>query len=326
MAIAATCNQSMAAIEPVGALDGRFLYWWLNSNYLTLRSMGGGDLRDGLNLVHIASIPVPMPEVVEQRQIADYLDVQTAKIDTLIGKQERLIETLAERRQAVIGHAVTKGVDANAPTKDSGIEWIGEVPAHWEVRSLRHLVRDINVKNEGLRSLNYLSLMANIGVLLYADKGDVGNKAPEDLTKCKLVARGDFVINSMNYGIGSYGISPYDGICSPVYIVLRASGSAEVRFVGRVLEARTFQRLAQSYGNGILEHRRAISWDVLKNLRVPVPPAPEQLAVAIAVDHETSQIDALAAKSREMIDVLKERRQALISAAVTGKIDVRGPT
>ena len=105
--------------------------------------------------------------------------------------------------------------------KDSGVEWLGQVPEHWEMRPCRAIVQERTAKNEGAACQDYLSLMANVGIIPYAEKGDIGNKKPEDLSKCKLVTRGDFVINSMNYGIGSYGLSEYDGVCSPVYIVLK---------------------------------------------------------------------------------------------------------
>ncbi|MFY8043776.1 MAG: hypothetical protein ACOVOD_12715, partial [Rhodoferax sp.] len=110
-------------------------------------------------------------------------------------------------------------------------------------------------------------MMANVGIIPYEEKGDVGNKKPEDLGKCKLVEKGDLVINSMNYGIGSYGLSSLAGVCSPVYIVLRPRlDRIRDRFAFRVFENRAFQTHAQSFGNGILEHRAAINWDILKGI------------------------------------------------------------
>jgi len=210
--------------------------------------------------------------------------------------------------------------------KNSVVEWLGEVPAHWEVTNCRSLVEEQTAKNEGAKDQNYLSLMANVGVLPYEEKGDVGNKKPEDLTKCKLVSKGDFVINSMNYGIGSYGVSPYDGVCSPVYIVLRPRlDRIEPRFAFRLFENRAFQTHAQSFGNGILEHRAAISWDILKGIGVPVPPRAEQAAILRFLDRETAKIDALIAEQEKLIALLKEKRQALISNAVTQGLDPNAP-
>jgi type I restriction enzyme, S subunit len=140
--------------------------------------------------------------------------------------------------------------------KDSGEEWLGEVPEHWSVLPCRAFMTEQDTRNIGAVNENYLSLMANVGVIPYEEKGDIGNKKPEDLSKCKLVSKGDLVINSMNYRIGSYGLSELDGICSPVYIVLRPRPEIiERRYSFRVFENRTFQTYAQSFGNGILEHR-----------------------------------------------------------------------
>ena len=99
--------------------------------------------------------------------------------------------------------------------KPSGVEWLGDVPEQWAVIPCRSIVHERTAKNDGAECQDYLSLMANVGIIPYAEKGDIGNKKPDDLSKCKIVTRGDFVINSMNYGIGSYGISDYDGVCSP---------------------------------------------------------------------------------------------------------------
>ena len=183
-------------------------------------------------------------------------------------------------------------------------------------------MREIDQRNEGAKNQNYLSLMANIGVIPYAEKGDVGNKKPEDLTKCKLVEPDDFVINSMNYQIGSYGVSMYAGVCSPVYIVLRhRSEFVNLRFALRIFQTSQFQRYAQSFGNGILDHRRSISWNTLKNLTVPLPSLDEQQQIADFLDRETAKIDALIAKQEQLIATLREDRTATITHAVTKGLD-----
>ena len=132
----------MGAIVPHEGINSRYLYWWLSSNYQNIRNMAGGDLRDGLNLELLGNIGCPMPREEEKTAIAAFLDHETAKIDALIEKQQRLIELLKEKRQAVISHAVTKGLNPNAPMKDSGVEWLGEVPAHWAVAKFKYLVVD----------------------------------------------------------------------------------------------------------------------------------------------------------------------------------------
>jgi restriction endonuclease S subunit len=268
-------------------------------------------------------IAVPVPPLAEQQAIAGFLDREIAQIDKLIAKQEQLITTLDERRQAVISRAVTRGIIEGLPLHYSGVEWLGEIPTAWECIPVRSLMRFNSEKNTGYKSNNYLSLMANVGVILYEDKGAVGNKSPEDLEKCKIVRTGDFVLNSMNFGIGSFGVSPYDGVCSTVYVVMTpASKACSPSFLKHIFSMKPFQKHAQSLGDGILEHRAAIGWHDLKNLGFPVPPLEEQQAIADFLDRETAQIDELNAQAKRMTELFKERRQALISAAVTGKLEV----
>ncbi len=139
MAIDATCNQSVAAIVPSG-IEARYLYYWLEANYRNIRGLASDDLRDGLNLELLGSIGCPLPSSEEQVSIVAVLDRESAKLDKLIAKQERLIELLQEKRQAVISHAVTEGLDPEVPMKDSGAKWLGQVPAHWEVGKIKHHV------------------------------------------------------------------------------------------------------------------------------------------------------------------------------------------
>ena len=168
--------------------------------------------------------------------------------------------------------------------------------------------------------------LTNVGVIRYEDKGDVGNKKPEDLSKCKIVKKGNLVINSMNYAIGSYGMSDYDGVCSPVYIVLNSYQNViEPRFALRVFENKPFQKYLATFGNGILEHRSAIGWDDIKGAYIPLPSKKEQVSILQFLDHETAKIDTLIDKQQQLIQLLKEKRQAVISHAVTKGLNPNAP-
>jgi type I restriction enzyme S subunit len=206
--------------------------------------------------------------------------------------------------------------------KFSGIEWIGDIPKNWNFVSCRLIVSERNERNEGMKNNNYLSLMANIGVIPYEEKGNIGNKKPENLEKCKIVYKGDFIINSMNYYIGSYGISKYDGICSPVYIVLYANTKViELRFAFRIFENPNLQGISQSFGNGILEHRRAINWDIFKNIKIPIPSLEEQRDILNFLDKKINKIDALISDKEKLIELFKEQRRSIISETVTKGLD-----
>lgn len=203
---------------------------------------------------------------------------------------------------------------------------MGTVPEGWSIIPCRAVVEDIAEKNVGAADQNYLSVMANVGVIKYEDKGDIGNKKPDDLSKCKIVKAGNLVINSMNYAIGSYGMSPYNGVCSPVYIVLGVNEEAvESRFALRIFENTPFQKYLATFGNGILEHRAAIDWDDIKRAHIAVPSKYEQRAILNFLDHETAKIDALIEKQQRLIELLKEKRQAVISHAVTKGLNPNAP-
>ena len=204
-----------------------------------------------------------------------------------------------------------------AEYKDSGVDWLGEVPLDWTTAPIRSLFIESRKKNHKLEDSNYLSLMAGVGVIPYAEKGDVGNKMPEDLSNCKIVTPNDFVLNSMNFGIGSFGRSKYQGVCSSVYVILKGLDITQLSYFERVFQQPLFQKFSQSLGNGILAHRCAIGWDELKNERFPVPPSHEVFAIAAFLDDKVSKIDELVKIKRRQIELLTERKQILIQNAVT---------
>lgn len=215
------------------------------------------------------------------------------------------------------------GASAYPSYKDSGNEWLGDIPAHWDVKRGAAILVEKRKKNDPLVSENYLSLMANRGIIPYAEKGDIGNKKPDDLTKCKLVARGDFVINSMNYSIGSYGVSKYDGICSSVYVVMSHNPQVVApEYVDLILSNPSYQKYAQSFGTGILDHRRAIGWDEIKKIPVAIPPIREQVEIAGYVRERTSRIDSLIEKKSRFIELLKEKRSAFITSATSRGLNI----
>jgi type I restriction enzyme, S subunit len=205
------------------------------------------------------------------------------------------------------------------------ITWCPEIPSHWNTAPLRMLFDESRRKNRDRKVQDYLSLMAGVGVIPYAEKGDVGNKMPEDLANCKIVAPDDFVLNSMNFGIGSFGRSKFYGVCSSVYVILKARDVSQLSFFERVFQHPQFQRFSQSLGNGILAHRCAIGWDELKNAHFPVPPADEIAAIAAFLDDKCAKIDEAVKIKEDQIALLRERRQILIERAVTRGLNPVAP-
>lgn len=289
-------------------------------------------LRLTWNKVRYCKIDVPAPDLAEA--LAAFLDRETGRIDGLIEKKTRFIELLKEKRAAVITHAVTKGFDPDAPTKHSGEAWIGEIPVHWEVKPLRAFFNFRNEKNDPVKTENILSLSIAHGVTPYTEEGRGGNKSKDDLTAYKIAHEGDIVLNSMNVIVGAVGRSKYYGAISPVYYALYPKNDdVYVPFFEKIFMNSGFQKGLLRFGKGILMKisgtgqmntiRMKISQDDLRTVRFPVPPHEEQVEIARQIEHEVSRIDGLIAKTEHSIDLLREKRSALITAAVTGKIDVR---
>ena len=315
--------------------DGRF------ANYALLAAQASGHFETLINTATIphltaeklADVQVAWPEGEVQRQIADYLDVQTGKIDALTGKQERLIETLAERRQAVISHAVTKGLNPNVPMKESGVEWLGVIPSNWVALSLNRLI-----SNPLKYGANEAAVHDNPEWPRYIRITDFGTDGalreetfrslPPELAREYSLKGGDILLARSGATAGKSFLVPNDisASCFAGYLIRVSLNRARSRprFISYFLSSSPFAEwrslvVIQATIENISAERYA-------RMPVPVPSVEEQDDIVEYLDRETAQIDALSAKAREMIDVLKERRQALISAAVTGKIDVRGLT
>lgn len=196
-------------------------------------------------------------------------------------------------------------------------EWIGELPSGWDTVSLRDVLIERKELNKFRQETNILSVTNDRGVINYRDKGNVGNKASDDIERYKRVYRGDIVANSMNVIIGSVGISPEDGVLSPVYIVMKPADDVDTRFYDYIFKAKGFQAQLKRIGYGILDHRMRIPWDNLKIQQLPKPDYKTQQKIADFLDTETAQIDNLIAKQERLLELLEEKRRATITHAVT---------
>lgn len=288
----------------------RFAYYWATT--LPFKAWATDTALPSMSSTAIKAAPIALPSVPEQRAIADYLDRETAQIDEFIAKNEELITLLTERRAAAV-ETVVMGLSATANDHSSEL---------WRRLPIRAVATESRERNDGLGLESYLSLVAGRGVMPYAEKGDIGNKAPAEFDNCKVVRAGDVVINSMNYGIGSYGLSRFDGICSPVYVIVRPNTEIRGQLLEALLGVRAVRERVQSMGNGILAHRSAIGWAELKNFTIPVPPRAEQDRVVEGIKSLDDRFADHVVLARSSISLARERRAALISAAVTGKIDV----
>lgn len=269
----------------------------------------------------VRNFATAVPSYSEQILLTAFLDRETQTIDEMVDKQRRLIDLLKEKRRTAISHIVTKGLNPNTPMKPSGLDWIGDVPEHWELARLRFLFNQ--EKRQGHSSKAILSVYRDYGVLLKESREDNTNKTPEDVSSYQLVCPGDLVINKMKAWQGSLGISDFDGITSPDYIVYAPFHRECSEFLHLLLRSQTMVTIYRSISNGIRPSQWRLEPDLFLNLPVFLPPVAEQRKLVDFIVEQTLRFDELIIEAERVIELLRERRAALISAAVTGKIDVR---
>lgn len=294
-------------------------------------SMGGG-LRQSMKYDDMKWLQIVCPSFEEQTQIARFLDYETAKIDALIREQERLIQLLQEKRKAVISHAVTKGLDPDVPMKDSGVEWLGEVPEHWEVKPLRYLgecQNGINISGDAFGS--GFPFIGYGHVYRY----DVLPSVTNELVKSsKLdrqrysVQRGDVFFTRTSETVDEIGFSAtcFQNVDSAVFAGFLIRFRPSVPELTPEFSRYYFsnQRLREFFNKEMnLVTRASLSQDLLKRMEVSLPPLQEQLSISNHLDQVTERVDSLVSEARSSIVLLVERRSVLISSAVTGKIDLR---
>lgn len=273
-----------------------------------------------INASDLVDIPVHHLNAEAQQAIADYLDRETARIDALIAAKERLLGLLAEKRQALITRAVTRGLDPNARLRDSGIPWLGPIPAHWEKRRIAWLFRERDLRGEP--NLPLLEVSINAGVVLREFSDDKIESTAADFNTYKVARRGDVVFNKMRMWQGAVGVAPEDGLVSPDYVVAAPNGKLLSEYAGPLFRTPVFSAECGRWSHGIVWDRLRLYWDEFRDISVPVPPPSEQRAIVAHIAQGTRKLDDFAAATNRTISLLKERRAALIAAAVTGQIPI----
>ena len=302
-------------------------YLFKDASYISALQSVTTGIREGRTITYeqFGSLSMPVAPVAEQTQIARFLDHETARIDALIEEQQRLIELLKEKRQAVISHAVTKGLDPTVPMKDSGVEWLGEVPAHWDVLRIGAVYSE--TADKGLTELPVLRVSIHYGVSdkeLSEEEADRKITRIDDREKYKRVRPGDLVYNMMRAWQGGFGAVLVDGLVSPAYVVARPKNGDISRYVEQLLRTSCAIEEMRKNSYGITDFRLRLYWDQFKNIFISIPPEVERQQIMERIDSLINESEALKSEADRLIVILQERRSALISAAVTGKIDVRG--
>ncbi|MCM3778808.1 restriction endonuclease subunit S [Microbacterium hydrocarbonoxydans] len=308
-------SAAYTVLEPAAeAVPEFFRYVFKSSLYVQALQTTTDQLRDGQSIryAQVSLLPLPVPTNSTQRAIAAFLDRETAEIDAFIADQEELIALLTERRAATITRAVTKGLDRLAPMKDSGVAWLGEVPEHWNLPRVAHVARCSSGSSIDLQSVE-AARTVDAPHPVYGGNGIVGYFSRWNISE------GQIVVGRVGALCGNVHSTSERAWVSDNALRLRVSPQKVDRdFLSHVLTARDLNQLADKTAQPL------ITGSLVLRQRIPAPPMAEQAAIASHLDHETAKIDATITDAREAIALSKERRAALISAAVTGKIDVRG--
>ncbi len=313
----ACLNSGIFVTRPLNdRYTSKYLYWVLSSRVFTgfIDYMSAGSTIQHLYQYVFGTFVFPAPSLDEQNAVTAFLDRETARIDAMVAKKERLVELLQEKRTALITHAVTKGLDPAVPMKDSAVEWLDKIPAHWEVKRIKYITEcldgqriPLNAEQRGVMQGDYPYWGAN-GIVDYLDKwlfdeelvllGEDGAPFFERFKDVAFYVNGKLWVNNHAH-------------------VLRAVHGMLPQFLSYCLNMVDYRAFIDG------TTRDKLTQSDMSNILVQFPPLSEQRAVTNFISRETAKFDALIAKIREGIEKLKEYRTALISAAVTGKIDVR---
>jgi len=287
---------------------------------MNLNQFSQSAAQPGLAADLISNLQISVPPFEYQVAIADYLDRETTRIDALVAAKERVLELLTEKRRALIARAVTRGINPNVRLSNSGVAWLGEIPAHWSIEKARWLFTERDHRSdsgeEELLTVSHLT-----GVTLRSEK-DVSMFEAETTEGYKVCEPGDLVINTLWAWMGAMGTSPVRGIVSPAYNVYQPGLRLQASYVDALVRIPVFAEEVTRFSKGIWSSRLRLYPEGFFQVTLPVPPLEEQHRIVRHIADETSKIRKLTAATDRTISLLKERRAALIAAAVTGQIDI----
>ena len=317
------CGYHLALLRPFKQkMNGAFLFRCLQAGpvRVQLELAANGITRFGIPKSEIGALRLPVPPLAQQLAIADFLDRETAQLDALVAAKERVFALLAEKRRALVTNAVTRGLDPDAPLRDSGIPWLGEIPAHWTTERARWLFEERDERsdtgNEELLTVSHLT-----GVTPRSEK-DVNMFEAATTEGYKLCVAGDLVVNTLWAWMGAMGVAPVDGIVSPAYNVYIPGNRLDSGYVDALVRLPIFAQEVTRHSKGVWSSRLRLYPEGLFSVAFPVPPLDEQRAIVACVASSSGQLNELRNATEKSIALLKERRASVTAAAVTGQIDV----
>ena len=313
-------------LRPHQQINGKFFHYLFRTplclSEFKKNSRGIMDMRLRLYFEELGNIYIPFPSYPEQQKIAQFLDDKTAKIDQAVDLAEKQIALLKEHKQILIQNAVTQGLNPDVSLKDSGVEWIGQVPEHWEVSSLGKMLLPVSEKNKP--NLPLLSITRELGVIErdVEDQESNHNFIPDDLSNYKVLKEGQFGMNKMKAWQGSYGVSRFTGIVSPAYYIFDFIKSVNSRFFHWAIRSKIYISFFGSASDGVRIGQWDLSKSRMKSIPFIIPSYTEQVQIADYLDQQAVKIDQAIALKTAHIEKLKEYKSVLINDVVTGKVRV----
>lgn len=329
--IDSACNQSLCAFScNAGILYYEYLFWCFQTMYTYLRQMSGDDVRDGLAASYVKKQKIPVPKYEEQQAIADFLDKECAQIDSIAADLEKQIELLQQYKKSLITEAVTKGLDKSVPMKDSGVEWLGKIPAHWDVKRFKDECSKIGDID------HYMPDSADEGIP-YIMTGDfIGDENNIDFVNCKRISREDYIRLSKKmkpmYGdillaryatIGTVRIVDIheEFLVSYACAIIRIKESSYSKYIYYYLKSDTYFEEISQY---IKTNTQAnVGIDSIGRAKVPVPPIEEQGEISEFLDKKCHEINLVLRDKQKQLLTIQQHKKSLIYEYVTGKKRVK---
>ncbi len=315
-------TSAYVCIKPT-KINSRYLYYLLHAYDLlkVFYNLGGG-LRQGMKLDDLKRLPAFDIAPEQQLKIANYLDEETALIDDLIAKQQRLLALLEEKRRATITHAVTRGLNPSVDLKETNIPWLGKIPVHWKLKKARYLFD--RIKDVPRNGDDVVTAFRDGEVVLRSLRRTEGFTFADKEIGYQHVSKGDLVIHAMDGFAGAIGVSKSDGKMSPVCSICRPKDESKINteYFAQLVRTMAKSDWLTAIAKGIRERSTDFRWADFANMEFPLPPPEEQSAIINSIQDEELKLATLKNKINVQISFLKERRTSLISHAVTGKIKV----
>lgn len=306
-------------------IDKNYLYYYLisDSSKVQFEKSSDGGVVQNLNIDKVKHTYICIPQIDEQKKIADFLDKKCAEIDILTSDIQKQIDTLEQYKKSVITEAVTKGLNPDAEMKDSGVDWIGDIPSDWETIKIGRLFSIRNERNtKPMDEVQLLSLYTGIGVFPHGEQEERGNKAVT-VEGYKIVHKNDIVVNIILAWMGAIGISEYDGVTSPAYdIYVPDTRRVIPHFYHYVFRTKGIAGECYKYGRGIMLMRWRTYAQEFKQISVPFPSIETQQEIADYLDKKCSEIDTIISDKKKQLEVITEYKKLLIYEYVTGKKEV----